>query len=332
MDGYIQTAIGVFVSVVFFLIGYRQTIGARRERTASANRAIYKALLRRLVLEDYSPKLDDVNRLIEGKAQEFKVASGDLHSDEQILNQVFAEIFDNDFIAPEKRTEIEARLSGTLDQLAKGKQKVDDLRLVNPDQEKQRLIFLGVLGLLASLMGALVSSLLLGEKIALFGADANSLKSMLPVITAFAASLISVVAISFVKRVRESPDELRSRSTAAMEDALLEHQVAATLAKLQSPIQVQPKIGLLRPDFAVKAGTKRIAIEVKSWRSPPPMAIVSRTARYMQELLRSEEVDLAVVVTRGRLPNIDKLTSIENVHFVSLKDLEEWLRVQARGV
>lgn len=60
MDGYIQTAIGVLVSVVFFVIGYRQTIGARKERAAAANRAVYKALLRRLVLESYSPKLGKV--------------------------------------------------------------------------------------------------------------------------------------------------------------------------------------------------------------------------------------------------------------------------------
>ena len=331
MDGYIQTAIGVFVSVVFFLIGYRQTIGARRERTASANRAIYKALLRRLVLEDYSPKLDDLNRLIEGKAQDFKVASGDLHSDEQILNRVFAEIFDNDFIAPEKRTEIEVRLSGALDQLARGKQKLNELRLVNPDREKRKLLLLAILGLLASLMGALVSLFLLGDRILQFDTSSNSVKSLLPVITVFAASLVSVVAISFVKRVRDSTDELSSRNTSAIEGAQLEHQVASTLAKLQTPFQIQPKVGLLRPDFAISIGGKRIAIEVKSWRSPPPMSIISRTARYMQEILRSGDADSAVVVTRGRLPTIEKLTGIENVHFVAVKDLEDWLRARNRS-
>lgn len=331
MDGYIQTAIGVFISVVLFLIGYRQTIGARRERTASANRAVYKALLRRLVLEEYSPKLDDVNRLIEGKAQEFKVASGDLHSDEQVLNQVFAEIFDNDFIAPDKRTEIEQRLAGTLDQLSKGKQKIDELRLSNPDQEKRRFLLLAVLGLLASLMGALASLFLLGDKIFQFGPGVSAFKSLFPALTVFVASLVSVVAISFVKRVRESPEEIPSRSNAAAEGALLEHQVAATLLKLNMPFQIEPKLGLLRPDFVVNVGGKRVAIEVKSWRSPPPMTLISRTARYMQEVLKSGDVERAAVVTRGRIPAMDKMTGIENVQFVAFKDLEDWLKLQSKS-
>jgi hypothetical protein len=332
VDGYIQTAIGVFISVILFLIGYRQTIGARRERTTSANRAIYKALLRRLVLEEYTPKLDDVNRLIEGKAQEFKVPSGDLHSDEQLLNRVFAEIFDNDFIAPEKRAEIEKRLTGALDQLSKGKQKVDELRLANPVQERRRFLLLTILALLASLMGALASLFLLGDKIIQFGADANIFKSLLPVVAVFVASLVSVVAISVVKRVRESTEELSSRSSSATEGALLEHQVAATLAKLKVSFQIEPKVGMLRPDFVTEIAGKRIAIEVKSWRSPPPMAIISRTARYMQGILNSGNVDQAVVVTRGRLPVIDRLTGIENVQFIAFKDLEGWLNLQRKGV
>ncbi|MDF4005235.1 hypothetical protein P3W33_17690 [Luteibacter sp. PPL552] len=332
MDGYIQTAIGIFISIVLFLIGYRQTIGARRERTASANRAVYKALLRRLVLEEYSPKLDDVNRLIEGKAQEFKVPSGDLYSDEQLFNQVFAEIFDNDFIAPEKRAEIEKRLIGALDQLSKGKQNVGELRLASPDQERKRFLLLAGLALLASLMGALASLFLLGDKILQFGADGSAFKAPLPVLTVFIASLVSVVAISFVRRAREYPEEISFRNSSATEAALLEYEVAATLAKLNTPFQIEPKIGLMTPDFVADVGGKHIAIEVKSWRTPPPMALISRTAQYMQEVLKSGSADRAVVVTRGRLPAIDKMAGIENVQFIAFKDLEAWLRLQGKRI
>ncbi len=326
MDGYIQTAVGVVVSVIFFLIGYRQTIGARKERVSSANRAVYKALLRRLVLEDYSPKIEDINRLIEGKAHEFKVSPEDLHPDEQLLNQVFAEIFDNDFIAPNKRTDIESRVETAFDQLAKGKQKLDDSSLLTPNLEKRKALLVGVLGLLASLMGALVSLVLVLGKGFPTSSDTSVYRSLIPILVVFAASLVSVVAISFVKKLREAPEELLTRVTAAAEGALLENEVATTLAKQGISFQVEPKLGLLRPDFVIELDRKRVAIETKSWRSPPSVSVISRAIRYLQELLRSGAVDGALLVTRGRIPKLEGMSGTENIQVVAVKDLPDWLK------
>lgn len=331
MDGYIQTAIGVAVSVIFFLIGYRQTIGARKERVGSANRAVYKALLRRLVLEDYSPKIDDVNRLIEGKAHEFRVSPGDLHPDEQVLNQVFAEIFDNDFIAPEKRSEIEARVSSAFDQLNKGKQKLNEARLSSPDIEKRKTLLVVMLGVLASLMGALFSLVLIVGKDFPSTDDITAFRSLAPILAVFAASLVSVVAIAFVKRLREAPEELPSRVAAATEGALLEHEVATLLAKLEVPFEIEPKIGLLRPDFVINLGGKRVAIETKSWRSAPPLSVVARTVRYLQELLKHGSVDHAVLVTRARIPRHEAITGSDNIQIIAMKDFADWLKSQRRS-
>ncbi|TXL68926.1 hypothetical protein FHP08_04425 [Zeimonas arvi] len=326
MDGYLQTTIGIVVSVILFLIGYRQTIGARRERVSSANRAVYKALLRRLVLEEYAPKIDDINRLIEGKAHEFKVSPGDLHPDEQVLNKVFAEIFDNDFIAPEKRSEIESRVGSAFDELTKGKQKIDEARLASPDHEKRKAVLVGILGLLASLMGALVSLFLTIGKELSTGTDISAFRSFLPIFAVFFASLVSVIAISFVKKIREAPEDAPTRVAAAAEGALLEHEVMETLGKQGISFQIEPKIGMLRPDFVIEVGGKRIAIETKSWRSPPPISMISRVARYLQELLRTGAVDSAAVITRGRMPNLERLLGAENIQFVPFKEFPEWLK------
>lgn len=329
MSGYIQTAIGIFISIALFLIGYRQTIGARRERIGSANRAVYKSLLRRLVLEDYSPKIDDIHRLIDGKAREFKVGPGDLHASEPLLNQVFAEIFDNDFIAPVKRIEIEKRLAATLDQLAKGRQKTDETQLINFDQRKQR--FLLLLGILASFIGALVSLVLMNGGTSLhYGAGPDLLSILFPVFSVFVTSLVSVIIISYFKKAREAPDEAQSRVNYVVESAQLEHQVAAILTKLRIPFQIEPKVGLLRPDFVAEIGGKRVAIEVKSWRTPPPLSIASRSARYMFEIVRNGDVSRALIVTRGKLPNLENIRDTENVEFLSIKDLEEWIRANIR--
>lgn len=326
MDGYIQTAIGVFVSVVFFLIGYRQTIGARKERAVAANRAVYKALLRRLVLESYSPKIDELNRLIEGKAHEYRVPPSDLHPDEQVLNQVFAEIFDNDFIAPDKRTEIGARVGTAFDELARGRQRVDETSVPSGDLARRRSLLVAALGLLASLMGALFALfLMLGKGLPL--SDGSSVvKSLVPVFSVFIASLATVASLSFVKRARESPDELPTRTAFALEAAALESELANILRKLGLHFQIQPKIGLLRPDFLAEVNGKRVAIEAKAWRSHPPLAVASRAARYLNEIIASGRADAAVIVTRGRFPALQRLVDSERVAFVAAKDLPDWLR------
>lgn len=326
MDGYIQIAIGIVVSVIFFLIGYRQTIGARRERVSSANRAVYKALLRRLVLEDYTPRLDDIHKLIEGKAQEFQVSAGDLQPDEQILNQVFAEIFDNDFIAPEKRSEIESRVGKAFDQLVEGKQKVDEVSPTSTDQERRRGLFVGTLALIASLLGALVSLFLTIGKGFPAGTNVSAFSSFLPILTVFVTSLVSVIAITLVKRAREAPDEVPARVAVAVEGTLFEYEVAAILTKLGISFQVGPEIGSLRPDFVVDMKGKQIAIETKSWRSPPPISMISRTANYLQELLRTGAVNEAIIVTRSQMPNLDRLSGTENIYFVPVKELSDWLK------
>ena len=47
--------LGVVLTVVFFAIGYRQTIGGRKERATSANKHLAEALFRRLALDEHFP-------------------------------------------------------------------------------------------------------------------------------------------------------------------------------------------------------------------------------------------------------------------------------------
>ena len=331
MDGYIQTLVGIMVSVALFLIGYRQTIGARRERIKSANQSIYKALLRRVVLEEYTPKSDDVNRLINGKAQEFKVNPGDLSSEEQFLTQIFAGIFDNDFITQDQRVAIEGRITPALNHIPVDSQDDGVTAVANPDKRRARVLLLSVLAVLASIMGALASLVLLGDRFTEFDTRGETVNALIPVFTVFIASMVSVIAISVVKRARERPDDLLSRSNAMIDGAQFEHQVAAILTKLRLPFQIEPRLGPLRPDFLADVGGKHVAIEVKSWRTPPPMALISRTARYMQELLKLGGIEHAIVVTRGRLPGLERRLNIDKVQFVAYRDLEGWLKLQISG-
>lgn len=57
--------VGVALTILFFVVGYRQTIGARKERARAANKAATDAIFRRLTLEEkFETDPPAVNRLL----------------------------------------------------------------------------------------------------------------------------------------------------------------------------------------------------------------------------------------------------------------------------
>ncbi|MFH1892880.1 MAG: hypothetical protein ABIK83_09410, partial [Candidatus Zixiibacteriota bacterium] len=66
MDPFVQTFIGVAVSVTFFVLGYKKSIGARRVRIRSANEEIIRIVLKRTAVEADTMSLREISHLIEG--------------------------------------------------------------------------------------------------------------------------------------------------------------------------------------------------------------------------------------------------------------------------
>ena len=55
MIDYWLAILGTLVSILVSIWGYRQIIGARRERIRATNSELEKVLIRRIVLESYQP-------------------------------------------------------------------------------------------------------------------------------------------------------------------------------------------------------------------------------------------------------------------------------------
>lgn len=115
MGDYVLGILGIIVSVGLFFIGYRQTVGAKKERIINANAEVEKILVRRIVLENYTACSFDINRLLEGKARDFRVKVGDLYSDSQVLTNIFTRIMESDFIPQSQREDILGRLTPILE-------------------------------------------------------------------------------------------------------------------------------------------------------------------------------------------------------------------------
>jgi len=119
MIDYWLPLLGIFVSIILSMWGYRQIVGARRERIRAANSELEKVLIRRIVLESYQPIVDDLSRLIGGKAREHRIKRGDLLSETQLLETVFTKITESDFMTQDRRNEVLERLSSVFNKVEK---------------------------------------------------------------------------------------------------------------------------------------------------------------------------------------------------------------------
>ncbi|MDY6987630.1 MAG: restriction endonuclease [Thermodesulfobacteriota bacterium] len=297
MEDYLLSVLGIAISIILFFIGYRQTIGAKKERTKSANSEVEKILVRRIVLEDYTPKPIDISRLLEGKARDFKVKAGDLLSESGILNCIYTRIIETDLIAQEQREDILSRILPILDE-AEGapiqEQKVMELP---SEQRKKNLYQTAVpftIGIIASLIGGFVT---IFPKI---GAVDVNIEALFPAIAATAVISLTLISIIYTfYRLKESQQEVTvSSSSNAIAQAIdFERDVAKELEK--KGIKVTPAGPRDRGyDFAIEQDGKKTIIEVKAWRHRVPISLLSRFVSLLDKVVGMENAEEGIIVTK----------------------------------
>lgn len=118
-------------------------------------------LVRRTVLEGYTPDITGIARLLEGKARDFRVRTTDLLSEEQSLIAFFTRIIESDFLPHDKREEILNRLIPAIVQAEKEPTALEEV--ANQETSERRLrrrtAAVGLMGLLAATVGSVVTAL-----------------------------------------------------------------------------------------------------------------------------------------------------------------------------
>lgn len=105
--------LGLVLTILFFVIGYRQTIGARKERARAANKRIVDVLFRRLTHEEsFGLSATIVEKVLDGWALDARIRSSDMLSPEEIEALLLARVLDNDYVAAEQRKSIVGRIQG----------------------------------------------------------------------------------------------------------------------------------------------------------------------------------------------------------------------------
>src|SRR5581483_6125819 len=268
--------LGIVISVGLFLIGYRQTIGAKKERVNSANGEVEKILVRRIVLEGYTPHVPDVARLLLGKAHDFRVRASDLLSEEQLLTNIFTRILETDLLPQDKRDEILKRLNPIIIE-AEGKPLAEQtLATIPPARHRlmTRTLAIAGMGLVTSVAGTLIAALTKAR-----GVEVEFFKLVPVMIGTLTASTAIIAALATFLRFRESQEET-SKADVVSRYVGFERDVADVIAASGG----RPETGASDAgyDFAVNQNGKKILIAVKAWDWPMPARMIGQLAQRLR--------------------------------------------------
>ena len=311
--------VGILVSLVLFFIGYRQTVGARKERIFACNAEIEKILLRRIVLESYSAAGLDVERLIAGKARDFRIRPDDLLTPAQTLNSVYTRIMESDLLPAEQRRQILERI---VPALTEAEAKPAEESAIDASRARHSFLAtaaaIGIMAVLASLAGALVAAL----------PGVASLDKTYPDLArsfvATAAASLAVIGFWLaLHRIRASQENPSHRAKEVERYVKFEGAVATVLQRLGFAVAPVPpgRAG----DFIAERGRRKIVVEAKSWAQRVPAHALDELAARLRQTAGESGAGEVVIVTA--LPVIDAgdATRVSGVEMLTIRELESYL-------
>ncbi|HKO41780.1 MAG TPA: hypothetical protein VJU84_00695 [Pyrinomonadaceae bacterium] len=310
---------GILVSVLLFAFGYRQTVGAKKERIRLANIDVEKIVVRRIILEGYTPTTSDISRLLQGKARDFRVADNDLFSEEQLLNTVYTRIVESDLIPTDQREQILQRIVPALIEAE-----------ANPIDESQdrgtpasSLLGstsrrLGFIAGVASVVGAIVS--IIPE---LSSATLNLRDIVVPALATLTASLIVLGVLIAFHRLRTSQEAVTTKADAIHRYIAFEAEVSRMLKKLG--VRSRPTTSNEPGDFVLDMPDGRILVEVKSWKSMMPKMIIVQLAERLTEAIQRSRAAEAIVVTPEPVRYPPAILADKSVKLMTLPELRTYL-------
>lgn len=318
MEQYLQTAIGIFVSVFLFILGYRQTIGARKERVKACNEKLIETILRRIILEKYTPKKDDVKRLIEGKARDYKVKHKDLLSEDQILNTIYTRIFENDLISQEQRDENIERLSALF--VVDKKQINQDLDISFLNNKDRTRKFINTITILLAFISTTVGVLVVSFD-SIFSVDKIFDTNILVTVLGSIAAIIAVYTFLRVKDYQESSEDLDLPKNPYRDYVKFEREVVLQLKKLniETIIPNNKDDGF---DLIAIINGEKVAIEIKYWRQRPPFGFIRQVLSRLKSSMDKEKINRGLVVTNDKFGLDEKLKFEDNIDIIDIRELK----------
>ncbi len=157
--GTLSGVLGVVLTVLFFVVGYRQTVGAKKERASAANKEILDVLSRRFVLErDFQMEFEELNKFLSGKGIEHKIGISDIFSLGEFECALIARIIESDYVDPENRRAIIIRINNSFKVIPKDNIRFNRRIILNKAKSTNKNLW--ILGATSGVMSIMISVLL----------------------------------------------------------------------------------------------------------------------------------------------------------------------------
>ncbi|RJF75053.1 hypothetical protein [Rhodopseudomonas palustris] len=324
--GTVAGLLGVALTVIFFVIGYRQTIGARKERAAATNRDIADTLLRRLTLEStFQITYHDIDRFAAGKTLENRVKRSDSLSVEELLVLLYSRVVSSDYIGTDQRQQLLDKINKCFKSESQDEGRLNRIELVSERatsdgaasqmatdvkgrDEKQFIL----LGLISSLLAGISTVLATG----IFESTLDGrITSPRILIIGGALILVTSAALVLVYWLRE-----RSAATRQIEPvrnfALKAQDFERRFVRA---IRASGMVATVSNDSAVdlvlSCGDKKFAIELKLF--PPNVRTTAAIIKRMSDALPRLGCEMGYLVVATAVPEVIKEAGTEKIIVVN---------------
>lgn len=313
---------GIITSILLFLLGYRQTIGARKERIRSANAELEKILVRRVVLESYSPSISDIKRLIDGKSRDHRIRSSDLLPESQLLNNVFTRIFETDFISSQQREEVLHQLGPAFSEAER--QPPNESELVQFGRE--RIAQQRFAAFMTITLAGFTSAVGIGVSVTpqLLTQSAFS-EDLLPYVLGIgAASLAAIATIALALRFRERAQVSSSKGEEAIGALRFEQTIFSLLKRNRVPYQLATTNdrGF---DLILLPESKKVPVEIKYWEKPVSSMQVTEALRTLMQATSDIDASEGLLLTPFEVSPVGLATTETSVSVLTPPRFRQYL-------
>jgi len=300
------SVLGIVLTVLFFVVGYRQTIGARKERARAANSQVVDVLFRPLAHEEaFGLSADELAKLLDGWALQAKVRFSDILGASEVEALLVARVFENDYISDEQRKSILERVRRMFQGEAENAIVSDDGG--SGSRERADSFFLAA----ASGSAALATSLALAATVL---DETRALPPLFvidpPLTPAIVAVVLTTFAIAIFSYVRDTSRSTRLDGLSPPGDLDVERAVQRILWSRVASVQRAPSPSL---DFIFKEQGISYGVEVKRdinrLGRPRTRLLAARLAKAAEEFGLSKVYILSAVAPLAELAELqtDKL-------------------------
>ena len=317
-----STIIGIAFSTTLFLLGYRRTIGARKERIRSGNDEIEKILVRRIVLENFMPNREEIYRLIDAKARDFGVRPSDLLSEDQLINTVYTRIVESDFIPLEQRKNVLGHLGSAIEDTKEEPVREESLdeALSSMGSRRRSSFMVGTIAVSATLVGTLFTALA-----AIYRVKVELSEVLFTLTLTATTSLAILVFIIAIFRTLERQKEEPSKTRDISDFVGFERSVIVALQQTGLTKFVHSDRKDSGYDFIIQPKGQKVLVEVKGWNRRIPISLVDRAVDRLRDAASQESASEAILVTRNKVLQTPTHREDDIVKIMTLREFRSYL-------